>query len=46
MELLKAMQKMMDANQAKMKAEIKVDREEMIARMEAKIDGNKEEMKA
>jgi hypothetical protein len=46
MELQKAMQDMIDANQAKMKAEMKADHEEMMARMKAKMDGRQEEMKA
>jgi hypothetical protein len=46
MELLKAMQKMVYANQAKIKAEMKANREEMMARMEAKMDGRQEGMKA
>jgi hypothetical protein len=39
MELLKAMQEMMDSYKVKMKAEMKADREKMMAGMEAKMDG-------
>jgi uncharacterized membrane protein (DUF106 family) len=44
-ELVKAMQEMMDVYQAKMKAEMRADREEMMQRMEATMDGRQEEMK-
>jgi hypothetical protein len=42
MEFLKAMQEMMDAYQAEMKADL----QEMTARLEAKMDANRAEMKA
>jgi hypothetical protein len=45
-EILKAMQETMDAKQAKIKPEMKADREELMARMEVKMDGIEEEIEA
>jgi hypothetical protein len=45
MELLKAMQEIMEANEPKKNAEMKADWEEMTARLEAKTGINWKEMK-